>query len=560
MKAGLRSRPAVESIAPFEEDPESLLRSRRKSQKTNKGIQAESCPQPLTHDNLSKFVKSAKIGPADHNLEIEDGVLTEVSDEETSLGTQDTREVFYRDRGYLPSLDEETTAMLNAIAANPASASTMAKKFQRRSPGTPGFELGLDARNVPRKESRSYDPYKEHVINISTQEDSFQETNEEKLSFGLLWKLDQAKCNKPANEALFQRTLMISLVARHCLIYERSATKEPLLDFSVEEPWTCPPMPSRDFYKENTKFLTQPKPDLAVGFCREAVLPRSFWKIMPDSIKRLICYESLDDSGQDKVFHFFTIEAKRSLISPENLVGLHQSLNNASQALHNMFEFFRDAGHEEIFFNKVRFFSVVASNLGLRIRIHRATKVLEDQDLIMKNRPDYPLQFKFQEFSKFSKDYDFDREKTLRVFEKIFHGYEVKELLPLLHEAAKALMEKLRENPEQMKLRQNDHCYLYGQIYQKKPPIVDTSNVDTPTVARTLLAPGSAMSLDEQQSKALPNADQSMRTKSSTPRQSRHLPPTRNVDTTKKRRRGASKDEGPISTINKRSSVHKRQK
>ena len=81
-----------------------------------------------------------EIGPADDNLEIEDGVLTEVSDEEISFGAQDTQDLFYREWGYLPSLDAETTAMLNAIAANPATASSLAKQFQRRSPGTPGYE------------------------------------------------------------------------------------------------------------------------------------------------------------------------------------------------------------------------------------------------------------------------------------------------------------------------------------------------------------------------------------------------------------------------------------
>lgn len=348
---------------------------------------------------------------------------------------------------------------------------------------------------------------------------------------------------------------MISLVARHCLIYERNVTKEPILDFTVEEPWTCPPMPSRDFAQnmaqENLKCLTQPKPDLAVCFSREAVLTRHFWQIMPLSVKRLICYEKLSISSQHKAFHFLTIEAKRSLVSPENQVGLHQSLNNASQALHNMFEFFRDAGHEEIFFNKVRFFSVVASNQGLRIRIHRATKVLTDDDLIMKDRPDYPLQFEFRELAKFAKDFNFDREKVLKIFEKILHGYAVKELLPLLQDAAKALQEKLTSNPEQMKLRQQEHYYQYG---------FPDWNVNTSNTVHIRSPPGGAISLDAQKGKALSATAQPMRSGSRTPPQSRHLTPSRDVYTSKKRVRSQLEDDEPGKPAASVPSAHKRQK
>lgn len=81
---------------------------------------------------------------------------------------------------------------------------------------------------------------------------------------------------------------------------------------------------------------------------------------MPKATKRLVCYENMSEIRRARGFHFFTIEAKKGLMSADDTVGKRQSLNNASQALHNMFEFFRDAGpqHEDIFFTKVRFFSV----------------------------------------------------------------------------------------------------------------------------------------------------------------------------------------------------------
>ncbi len=78
-----------------------------------------------------------------------------------------------------------------------------------------------------------------------------------------------------------------------------------------------------------------------------------------------------------------------------DIAGKHQSLNNTSLALHNMYEFFKDAGpnHEKKFFPKVRFFSVVASTEGLNIRIRRATREPSHISLIMPERPDYLIVF-----------------------------------------------------------------------------------------------------------------------------------------------------------------------
>ena len=69
-----------------------------------------------------------------------------------------------------------------------------------------------------------------------------------------LWTLDRATCVDGSNEALFQRTLMMRFIARHCLVYGQDATRPSHLDFSVEESWNCPPMPTYD-YKIRHNFL-----------------------------------------------------------------------------------------------------------------------------------------------------------------------------------------------------------------------------------------------------------------------------------------------------------------
>jgi hypothetical protein len=221
---------------------------------------------------------------------------------------------------------------------------------------------------------------------------------------------------------------MMCLIARHRLIYNSNLQ---YLDFSVEEPWICPPMPTRA-YSIGEKFLTQPKPDLAICFYRPTLIPDNMWDIIPTAIARLICYDSDVKTAQERAFYFFTIEAKKGETTTGDSIGKCQSLNNASQALHNMFEFFRDAGpqHEDIFFDKVRFFSAVTSSDGITIRIHRATRGAEDRAgrrLIMPDRPEYPLVFEHQVFCRIEKS-NFDREAVISTIEKILIGYGVNEL------------------------------------------------------------------------------------------------------------------------------------
>jgi hypothetical protein len=225
---------------------------------------------------------------------------------------------------------------------------------------------------------------------------------------------------------------------------------------------------------------------------------------MPAATIRLACYEKETETAGERIFHFFTIEAKKAQMSPDDTVGKRQSLNNASQALHTMFEFFKDAGpkHEGLFFKEVRFFSVVASTEGLTIRIHRATRGPADRSdtgLIMPNRPDYPLRFEHEEFARVEKR-SFDRDTVFETFERILVGYGVKKLRLLLSDAAEAIMEKLSEDPVGMKEREHRHFYRYQQTVIKpgsrksataasKTPSVANRSIDslqTPAQARDL--------------------------------------------------------------------------
>ena len=351
-------------------------------------------------------------------------------------------------------------ALIDFIMANPDMAMVESGKI---GPDKAKFSDGLECRNVTLNESATIDPRANHIRKLSLN-GSIRETDEVSELHGQLWAMDRAKCQNGSNEALFQRTIMMSLIARHCLIYDRQSNSERCLDFSVEQAWDCPPMPTRA-YTWGVKFLTQPKPDLAVCFCRQKIIPDDPWNKTPMAIRRLACYEKILGSGRDRVFHFLTIEAKKADISSSDLRGKLQSLNNASQSLHNMFEFFRDAGHKEHFFEKVRFFSVVASTEGLTIRIHRAIEMPVNksaESFIMPDKTDYPLKFEHQEFFTVQKD-AFDRKTIFETFEKILIGYGVNELCGLLQNAAKALIDKLKADTKEAALRADENFYRYGQ-------------------------------------------------------------------------------------------------
>lgn len=281
---------------------------------------------------------------------------------------------------------------------------------------------------------------------------------------------------------------------------------------------------------------------------------------MPSATKRLAFFENIDETGESRVFHFFTIEAKKTNTSADDTVGKRQSLNNASQALHNMFEFLREAGpeHKKIFFTKVRFFSVVASTEGLTVRIHRATEEPEDgseRGLIIPNRPDYPLRFEYREFARIQKD-AFERETAFEIFKKILLGYAVKTLRPLLESAAKNIMKKLDRDPAEFSKRANADFYRYGQT------------IVTPGSRRETLAPSyaqsasSRMSFDPRQIstlRALGNGDSPtnesinmLQSEIATPTQIKPLASLESLNSSGKRRRSPLEKSVPTQNNPKR--------
>ncbi|KAI0799227.1 hypothetical protein GGR55DRAFT_692851 [Xylaria sp. FL0064] len=244
----------------------------------------------------------------------------------------------------------------------------------------------------------------------------------------------------------------MSMIDRHRFIYKTGEPRSPVLDFAVERTWKCLPMPSMAFRRNDTEVLTAPKPDLALAFDRDAIF---------------------DPRYQVRVFHFVTIEAKSSFKTLDDPTALSQVLNNSSQSLHVMYELFREAGEEHLqtFFDKVRVFSAIATSKGIKVNVHRACRIEEqDKDTQANDVPNmapivegYPLQFLYDNFFEASGN-DFTREKVVAVFEKIMVGYAIGELRGYLRDAAAAVEAKcLNYNREhQICIDRDMNYYLYG--------------------------------------------------------------------------------------------------
>ena len=378
----------------------------------------------------------------------------------------DPQEEFNCRWGFLPPLGEEAERIIIAVLEDPKLAEIMV----RTGPNSKRFRTGLEKRNVVISESRDPDLRVEEIGGESI-EGFLEETTDQQRIYDDLWQLDRDKCNLSSSEALFQRTLMISLIARHSLIYRQNTGGIPLLDFVVEEPWNCLPMPTKTVWRvpenlaKDFKFLTQPKPDLAVCFDRHLALPEDVWTSLPEATQALACFEN-SDAGASRIFHFLTVEAKKAIIRVEEPKALYQCLNNASQALHNMFEFFRDAGpqHEKIFFDKVRFFSAVANGEGILIRIHRAIQLSHKDSrlFVMPDEPNYRLRFVYKKFELISGTDNYSRARVLTAFKKILK-YAINDLSRWIKDAASDLADKFERDPQAFMKREELDFYRYGQ-------------------------------------------------------------------------------------------------
>ncbi len=121
-----------------------------------KPTKARGRPRKPARSHLDHPVQSVEAIPKEYQGRIDYSLATEDSNGEASLGEQDidSEEAFNRKWGYLPPLDEEAAAIIDAIMADP----TKAKDYARIGPTHPDFLRGLGRRNVLLKKNMDPDP------------------------------------------------------------------------------------------------------------------------------------------------------------------------------------------------------------------------------------------------------------------------------------------------------------------------------------------------------------------------------------------------------------------
>lgn len=160
-----------------------------------------------------------------------------------------------------------------------------------------------------------------------------------------------------SNEAILQRTIMMEIIDRHQL--------HEFLIFNCEGIWNqnkgnC--LISKDVFQ-----ISFPKPDLNISFQLQsfnetAAIPPSLDKsFRPDSAGQM--------NGRCFPFLFFEVKKSKESLERAEMA----NLNNASQALWNIYGWMLRARKTEDFFAKVRVFSFVFNVEALMVRMHRAT-------------------------------------------------------------------------------------------------------------------------------------------------------------------------------------------
>ena len=310
---------------------------------------------------------------------------------------------------------DASTAQTPSEAQSKATSGRRPKNIDSRSPS---FHVALLERNVSPKIKA--DPARSDIVRriLPDREPRLDDEEERK------WAVDFAKCER-SNEPVFQRTIMMDIINRHGLADS--------LDWICESEWTCNRMPRKA--QPGAVEVVMPKPDLAVAFKTSSFI-NDFQMIDLGDFRSHMCPENFKLDKEDRAFHFFSIEAKDSKAASAYEVAINQNFNTASQALHNIYRFMAKAGKLNIFYEKVRFYSAVATSAGFQLRVHRATKLSTGRIL-----PDYPLGFYFDEICSMTGRYT--KGKVVRIVENILVEYGVKILKPILQETVDIVLANL---------------------------------------------------------------------------------------------------------------------
>ncbi|KAI0443730.1 hypothetical protein F4803DRAFT_549829 [Xylaria telfairii] len=231
---------------------------------------------------------------------------------------------------------------------------------------------------------------------------------------------DLKHCKYPSNEALFQRTVLMSILNRHQI--------SDKFDFNCEGTWSlrssCYALPSTE---KNS--IPSPKPDLAIFCGFNSLVGRGpYWKStpIPDDLK--FCMSP--DGYIQRCFPFIFIEAKKGFhdLTPALMANMH----SASQALFNIFVWMRLAGHQTKFFSDVRLFSIAINAEKFALRVHRAQAAEEGEG----------LEFYYDDVCD---GHAYKRDHICNLIRNVLVGYAEKTLINVLKESVETVLRNERQ-------------------------------------------------------------------------------------------------------------------
>ena len=234
------------------------------------------------------------------------------------------------------------------------------------------------------------------------------------------------------NESMYQRTIMMDLAQRRWLKDKLSCVSESL--------WRGPMPPSKTDTPVSTIQTGVPKPDLLIAFRRDEVVDSDQAKC------RALCtwepYISPERAGTviPRAFPFFFIEAKKPSTSE---AALHQCLNDANFALHNIWSVLEATGNDSSIMDNVRVFTVAAHSKGVLIRMHRMEKPKYENAYL---NDTYRWSFEYVELLKL--DGWYDKERVCRMIRNILYHYGIDILLKKLKGAIKDIIDKGSKVPK----------------------------------------------------------------------------------------------------------------
>ncbi|KAL9068584.1 MAG: hypothetical protein Q9157_006467 [Trypethelium eluteriae] len=244
---------------------------------------------------------------------------------------------------------------------------------------------------------------------------------------------DLARCQTKI-EAVLQRTIMMNVFDRHWLGEH--------FDWNTEGQWRQPKETLIRPTKEGDE-MTLPKPDLMISFTLKSFSSgRDQSHPIPDDLEPCIFPDR-----DTRCFPFLFFEVKKA--AADLVAAQRANLNNASQALHNIWQWMKRADQLPEFYEKVRVFTFVFNAQELSVRVHRA-EIDKDDD------GEDALFFVFDTVEEVEK-HSYTRDKACFLVSSIMKDYADAELLPILQTTFMEVMRQEKaKNPSKRKDNPSD--------------------------------------------------------------------------------------------------------